>query len=373
MQNKVSYIVDAKRSPIGKKDRSLSNLPLLDIAAKTIQGFQGIDIKEVDSLIVGTVIQTGLGSNIARQILLSTGMPVQSTAQTVNMVCGSGLYAIHLADSKLKLGEANLMIAGGAESMSRAPFFGKEGKSTLLSDALLDPVSQDHMGITAENVAEKYDISRNDQDEFAFLSHQRATEAWDFGYFDNEIVPIKTDEGSFFSRDECVRSDSSLESLSRLKTVFKEKGTVTAGNASPISDGASFLLLSNNKNYGDPIAEIIDYCEVGFDPELMGYAPFFAIEKLLKKNNLSVNDIDLFEINEAFASQCVAVSRDLKIPIDKLNISGGAIAIGHPLGASGARIVTTLVHNLKRKNLEYGIASLCIGGGMACAMLIKNC
>ncbi|BDR56790.1 thiolase family protein [Xylocopilactobacillus apis] len=375
MQKKITKIIDAKRSPIGKKGKSLEQLSVQEISCQVVKDLD-IDLTLVDSLIMGTVLQTGLGSNAARQVALKSGMNDTSTAQTVNMVCGSGMYALHLADSKIKLQEANLIIAGGAESMSNAPAFGLKNKPTLLNDALEDPFTHDHMGVTAENVANEYHVTRKEQDEFALLSHQKAGKSWEKGDFNKEIVPIKSGSEILLSSDECVRVDSSYEKLSQLKPVFCESGTVTAGNSSPLSDGASFLALASEQfvdDYNlDAKADIVDYVEIGFKPELMGYTPYFAIKELLKRNGLKIQDVDLFEINEAFASQCFAVSRDLSIPLDKLNISGGAIALGHPLGSSGARIVTTLVHNLQRKNLELGVASLCIGGGMACAMLIKN-
>lgn len=367
---KTVYIISAKRTTIGKKGKSLQNISVHELGKSIIKKFPPT-YTVANSLIMGTVLQTGLGANIARQVALSSGLGVESTAQTVNMVCGSGLYAVHLASQKLQLNEANLMIAGGAESMSQAPNYGQENKSTLLNDALIDPFRHYHMGITAENVAQKYQISRKDQDEFAVHSHLKSDNAWKKGHFDSEVVFINN-----LVKDESIRPDTSEKQLATLKPVFLPNGTVTAGNAAPLSDGASFLLMANQNGINeyslDPLAQIIDYQEVGFKPELMGYAPYFAVKKLLKKNKLQISDIDLFEINEAFAAQCIAVARDLNIPMEKLNISGGSLALGHPLGASGARILTTLVHNLKRKNLEFGIASLCIGGGMACAILVHN-
>lgn len=367
---KHTYIIAAKRTPIGKKGKSFQEVPVQELAKTVVMQLPPCYVA-ADSLIMGTVFQTGLGANVARQVALSSGLAFTSTAQTVNMVCGSGLYAIHLATQKLELKEADLMIAGGAENMSQAPTYGSKNQSVLLNDGLIDPIGHYHMGITAENVARKYQVSREDQDLFALSSHQKAAQAWQAGNFNEETVCLNG-----LKSDESIRYKTNQAQLAALKPAFVTNGTVTAGNAAPLSDGASFLLLANQIGLSHaastPLGQILDYQEVGTQPDLMGYAPYFAIKKLLQKNHLQVSDIDLFEINEAFAAQCLAVSRNLNLPLDKLNISGGSLALGHPLGASGARIVTTLIHNLKRQNLELGIASLCIGGGMACAILVQN-
>jgi acetyl-CoA C-acetyltransferase len=305
-------------------------------------------------------------------------------------VCGSGLKAIRQAQIELLIGGHKTILAGGTESMSNVPFLNmnqrqptKFGSFTVYDglerDGLTDAFSNRPMGITAENVAKIYHVSRKQQDQFALDSHLKAQDAINHHYFDEELVPIQTTnkkKSTLVSQDESVRFDTSLEKLSTLPPSFETNGTVTAGNAAGLNDGASALLLTTESHAKQlnltPLAEIIDYAEQGIDPNIMGYAPYHAIKKLLTNQKMQVTDIDLFEINEAFASQCIAVSRDLSIPEYKLNISGGAIALGHPLGDSGARIVTTLINNLNRTGQTYGIASLCMGGGMGSAMLIKK-
>ncbi|GEP25370.1 thiolase family protein [Lentilactobacillus diolivorans] len=386
-------ITDAKRTPIGKLSGVLKNfsaVQLATIVSKKVLFNLGQSADQVDQVIFGNAIQAGNGQNVARQIELNSNIPQNKTAFTINQVCGSGLKAIRQAQMSLLLGESKMILAGGTESMSNVPYFNmnqrqstKFGSVTMYDglekDGLLDAFSNRPMGLTAENVAAQYNVSRNDQDQFALLSHQHAINAIRNNYFADEIIPIKVkdkDGSHTISQDEPVRFDTSLEKLSKLKPAFKEDGTVTAGNSAGLNDGAAALLLMTEtkakQQHLNPIAEIMGYAECGIDPKIMGYAPYYAISKLLKQVRMTIADIDLFEINEAFASQCVAVTRDLNIPLNKVNINGGAIALGHPLGDSGARIVTTLINNLKRTNREYGIASLCMGGGMGSAMLIRN-
>ena len=388
-------IIDAKRSAIGKLNGSLSSLTAEQLGSKIskeLLATTGITGSQVDQVIFGNAIQAGNGQNVARQIELNTGIPESKTAFTVNQVCGSGLQAIHQARSSLLLGESQAIIAGGTESMSNVPYLNmSQCKSTkfgsvtlydgLQKDGLTDSRTNEPMGMTAENVADQYHVSRQEQDEFALQSHQRAAFATQHGYFNDEIVPIeigqrKSKQIKTIDKDESIRIDTSMEKLSKLSPAFKEHGTVTAGNSAPLNDGASALMIMTEDRANElgltPMAEILGYAESGIDPSVMGYAPYLAINKLVAQLKMTTSDIDLYEINEAFASQSVAVVRDLGISMDKVNINGGALALGHPLGDSGARIVTTLLHNLKRTNQEFGIASLCIGGGMGSALAVRS-
>jgi acetyl-CoA C-acetyltransferase len=386
-------IINAKRTPIGKLNGALKDKSAVELAtgvSKALIKTAKIPIEDINQVIFGNAIQAGNGQNIARQIELNSGLSAKTTAFTINQVCGSGLKAIRQAQIELLIGEHKTILAGGTESMSNVPFLNmnqrqptKFGSFTVYDglerDGLTDAFSNRPMGITAENVAKIYHVSRKQQDQFALDSHLKAQDAINHHYFDEELVPIQTTnkkKSTLVSQDESVRFDTSLEKLSTLPPSFETSGTVTAGNAAGLNDGASALLLTTESHAKQlnltPLAEIIDYAEQGIDPNIMGYAPYYAIKKLLTNQKMQVTDIDLFEINEAFASQCIAVSRDLSIPEYKLNISGGAIALGHPLGDSGARIVTTLINNLNRTGQTYGIASLCMGGGMGSAMLIKK-
>ncbi len=385
-------IIEAKRTPIGKLNGALQSKTAADLATHisraTIKN-SGLPPELIDQVIFGNAIQAGNGQNVARQIELASHIPVEKTAYTVNQVCGSGLKAIRQAQLELLIGDATTILAGGTESMSNVPFLNmdqrrptKFGSITIYDglekDGLIDAFSNQPMGITAENVATTYHVSRQEQDEFALNSQLKAQAAIRNNLFANEIVPIEVTtpkNTQLVDQDEPVRFDTSLEKLAQLKPAFQTNGTITAGNAAGLNDGASALLLttaSHAKQLGiNPLAEIVDYSEQGIDPNIMGYAPYYAIRHLLQKQQMQISDIDLFEINEAFASQSVAVARDLQLPDDKLNINGGAIALGHPLGDSGARIVTTLIHSLQRTQKAYGIASLCMGGGMGSAMLLK--
>ncbi|PAK87260.1 3-ketoacyl-CoA thiolase [Lentilactobacillus parakefiri] len=385
-------IIDAKRSAIGKLNGSLSSLTAEQLGStitRTLLKDTGISGDQVDQVIFGNAIQAGNGQNIARQIELNSQIPESKTAFTVNQVCGSGLQAIHQAQSALLLGEADTVIAGGTESMSNVPYLDMSQRKTtkfgpvtlydgLQRDGLNDSATNEPMGMTAENVADQYHVSRQEQDAFALRSHQLAAHATEQHYFENEIVPIEINQGQsphIVTTDESIRFDTSLEKLSTLRPAFKPDGTVTAGNSAPLNDGASALLMMTadqaNQSGLSPMAEVLGYAERGINPEVMGYAPYLAINKLVTQLDMSVNDIDLYEINEAFAAQSVAVVRDLGISLSKVNVNGGALALGHPLGDSGARIVTTLLHNLRRTNQEFGIASLCMGGGMGSALAIK--
>ncbi|MFU0464704.1 thiolase family protein [Gardnerella vaginalis] len=414
-------IVSAARTPIGKFGgalKSLTSVELGTIAAKAAIERAGISPKSVDQAIFGNVLQAGSGQNVARQIALSAGLDESSCAMTINEVCGSGLKAIRLAQSAICMGDAKVVVAGGTESMSNVPFYAQNvrfgglhyGNSALVDglkkDGLCDAFTGKEMGVTAENVAAKFGITREQQDAFALKSHQKAVFAQNNGDFDAEIVPVKLMDGTVISRDEHPRANTSMEKLSKLKTLFKadfgayetdgmreadetreENGmregdfsakhspTVTAGNASGINDGAAALVLMS-KDYAiahgiDYLAEIVGFAEGGISPDLMGYAPKHVMERMLKNTGYTVENIDLFEINEAFAAQSIAVCQQLNISESKLNIRGGAIALGHPLGASGARILTTLLYALKDNCMQNGVAALCVGGGIGVSMQVK--
>lgn len=377
-------IIDAKRTAIGKFRGQFADLNAVQLGTQLVSQLlenNHVDPKIVDQFIFGNVYQTGMGQNTARQIGLNVGGRVDSTAMTVNQVCGSGMKAIYEGIAAITMGNAKIVVSGGVESMSNAPFYApRTGKmevspklsDTLFNDGLNDAFNHLPMGITAENVAKKYHVSREQQDQFAFDSHQKAFAAKD--KLAQEILPIEVN-GEKIVTDQSVRPTTTLEQMGQLRTVFDKKGTVTAGNSSPINDGAAALILmreSRAKELGlSFVAEVTGYTEVGIDPDYMGYAPYYAVNKYFDRYKTSLADYDLFEVNEAFAAQAVAVGRDLKLPADKLNIYGGAIALGHPLGATGTRMIATLINSLQQEGKETGLASLCIGGGMAMAMGIK--
>ncbi len=397
-------IASAVRTPIGKFGGSLSSLSSVDlgtIAAKAAIERAGLNAQDVDQAIFGNVLQAGSGQNVARQIALRAGLDTSSCAMTINEVCGSGLKAVRLAQSAIVMGDAQVVVAGGTESMSNVPFYATNSRFSghrygnfslidgLQRDGLNDAFTGDAMGVTAENVAAKFGITREAQDIFALKSHQKAVEAIKRGDFDSEIVPVTLADGTVVARDEHPREDTSLEQLSKLRTLFKaseenagaehevseRESTVTAGNASGINDGAAALVLMS-KDYAQEhgieyIAQIVGFAEGGIDPDLMGYAPKHVMERMLRSTGSSVESIDLFEINEAFAAQSIAVSEQLHIDEAKLNVRGGAIALGHPLGASGARILTTLMYALRDSNKKNGVAALCVGGGIGVAMQIR--
>lgn len=402
-------IASAVRTPIGKFGGSLSSLSSVDlgtIAAKAAIERAGLNAQDVDQAIFGNVLQAGSGQNVARQIALRAGLDTSSCAMTINEVCGSGLKAVRLAQSAIVMGDAQVVVAGGTESMSNVPFYATNSRFSghrygnfslidgLQRDGLNDAFTGDAMGVTAENVAAKFSITREAQDIFALKSHQKSVAAIKRGDFDSEIVPVTLADGTVVARDEHPREDTSLEQLSKLRTLFKaseenasascevserengeRESTVTAGNASGINDGAAALVLMS-KDYAQEhgieyIAQIVGFAEGGIDPDLMGYAPKHVMERMLRATGSSVESIDLFEINEAFAAQSIAVSEQLHIDEEKLNVRGGAIALGHPLGASGARILTTLMYALRDSNKKNGVAALCVGGGIGVAMQIR--
>ena len=385
-------LAGACRTAIGKMGGALSNTPAVELGAIVIKEAlkrAGVEKDQVDEVIMGCVLQGGLGQNVARQMMLDAGLPVEVPCFTINKVCGSGLRAVELAAQIIKAGDADIVVAGGAENMSSAPYvmpaarwgarmFDAKMTDMMVNDGLWDAFNNYHMGMTAENVAEQWGLTREELDEFSVISQQRAEKAVDSGVFKDEIVPItiKGKKGdTVCDTDEFPRRDTSLEKLGKLKATFKEDGKVTAGNSSGMNDAASGVLLMNEdkaKELGVPIiARVLSVGAVGLDPDYMGLGPIGASRKVLKKAGLTVDDIDLWEMNEAFAAQCLACQRDLGIDIDKLNVNGGGISIGHPVGATGARLVVTLVHELTRRDQKYGIATLCAGGGMGVAVLVE--
>ncbi|MDT0048371.1 thiolase family protein [Listeria cossartiae subsp. cayugensis] len=383
-------IIDAVRTPIGKFGGSLKDISAVDLGATALKGVlerANIAPDRVDQVIFGNVLQAGLGQNVARQVAIKAGIPYKVPGVTINEVCGSGLKSIMLGRQAIQLGEADIVAVGGTENMSQAPLLlnpelageeinPKNLRNSMLIDGLTDVYGEYHMGITAENVAEKFSVSREEQDKFAHNSQMKAASAQEKNLFTEEIIPVELPDGSLFEADETIRANSTLEKLATLKSVFKEDGTVTAGNASGINDGASAIILMSKEK---AIAENIPYIatikvtsEIGVDPAIMGYAPYYAVNEALAKGGYTIDEIDLFHLNEAFASQSVAVARDLEIPEEKLNIYGGAIALGHPIGASGARIIASLLNELKHENKHLGVASLCIGGGIGIAIIVER-
>ena len=386
-------IISATRTAIGKfggQFASISAVELGTAAAKSAIQKGNIDPTLIDTVIFGQVLQAGLGQNPARQVALNSGLSHTSTALTVNEVCGSGLKSILLAAQAIRLGDAKIVLAGGMENMSLAPhllpnrFATKNGNCTMIDalfhDGLTDAFSNEAMGITAENLVEKYGFTRQQLDEFATQSQQKAYQAQQNGAFDKEITPIeipnkKTKQIVTIDKDESIRPETTVESLSALRPVFKTDGVVTAGNSSGINDGAAALILTTREvanTLNLPIlATLTGYAEAGVDPSIMGIGPVPAIEKLIQRTHIPLDKVDLFELNEAFAAQSLAVIKDLNINPEKVNVHGGAIALGHPIGASGARIVVTLIHALQQRQLQTGIASLCVGGGMGVALSLK--
>ncbi|MCT0501311.1 thiolase family protein [Lactococcus cremoris] len=371
-------IIDALRTPVGKYDGALAEYSAEKLGTHVVSALlsKNKNIKsDVEQVIFGNVLQAGNGQNIARQIAINSGLSTSVPASTINEVCGSGMKAVILAKQLLQLGEAEVVIAGGTESMSNAPILKnrntEEETLSMLSDGLIDAFSGISMGIIGETIAEQFDVSRADQDLFAQNSQEKAVAASQAGIFNDEIVALGE-----LSVDETPRPSSSLEKLATLRTAFKENGTVTAGNSSPVNDGASALILAT-KEYAEKhgisyLAELVESAEVGIDPAIMGVSPIDAIQKLVQRSGIQLSEIDLFEINEAFAASSIAVNRELGLKDSQVNIYGGAIALGHAIGSSGAKILTTLGYALKREQKRYGIASLCIGGGLGLAILLKN-
>ena len=377
------YIIDGARTPIGAYLGNYKKIESVDLGVSCVKGLLDrnpkINVKDIEGLVLGQVLTSGLGMNTARQVALNSGMQQSSFAYVVNQVCGSGLRAAIDGATKIFTSEADLILAGGQESMSRArhAYLSRTGEKklgnnifidTLVNDGLTDAFSKEHMGITAENVSRKYTVTRQEQDQYAYQSYLKTYKALKNKYFKNEL--IKSDY-----KDQ-VRSDTTLTKLSQLKAAFKKTGTVTAGNASSLNDGAAFLVLASSDyiktNKIKPLAKVLDWSASAGNPDYMGVTPITAIQKLMKKMSVKIGFFDLIEINEAFAATSVAVQRSLKIDPNKLNIVGGAIALGHPIGCSGTRILTTLAHQLKRTKQKFGVASMCIGGGQGLAMAIER-
>jgi acetyl-CoA C-acetyltransferase len=389
-----AVIVSAVRTPVGSFGGQLKDVPATELGAHAVTAAlerAGIAPDQVDEVLLGCVLQAGLGQNPARQAAMRAQIPKEVPATTVNMVCGSGLKAVALASQIIRTGDADIIVAGGMENMSRAPYlspatrFGaRMGDAVLVDsmvhDGLWDAFGDMHMGITAENVAEQFGISRDDQDAFAAMSQQKAERALEEGVFDPEIAPIEVPAKGgtrLVSIDEHPRPNTTAESLGGLRPAFRrEGGTVTAGNASGLNDGAAAVVVMSARKAGElgivPLGSIESHASVGVDPSIMGIGPVPAVREALGRAGLELADVDVFELNEAFASQSVAVQRELGIDPGRINPHGGAIAIGHPIGASGGRILVTLLHELKRTHATRGVAALCVGGGMGQALVVRN-
>lgn len=386
-------IVSAVRTAIGSFMGALSNTPAPELGAIVIKealNRAGIQGEQVDEVIMGNVLQAGLGQGPARQASIKAGLPIDVSSMAINKLCGSGLKAVHLATQAIQTGEAEIVVAGGMENMSLAPYLLTKGRTgyrmgdgkiidSMIEDGLQCAINSYHMGVTAENIAEQYGLTREEQDEFAAWSQQKTENAIKNGKFKEEIVPVeipqRKGESLIFDTDEFPRAGVTADKLGKLKPAFKKDGTVTAGNASGINDGAAALVLMSREKAMElgikPMAIIRGNGTAGVDPKIMGIGPVPASKKALEKAKLSMEDIDLVEANEAFAAQSLAVGRELQIPTHKLNVNGGAVALGHPIGASGARVLVTLLHEMKHKDVRYGLATLCIGGGQGIATIVE--
>lgn len=386
-------IASAVRTPIGSFGGSLSGVSAAElgaIAAKEAIKRAGIAPDIIDQTILGCVLQSGLGQGVARQVAVSAGIPVEKPAVTINMICGSGLRSVEMAAQAIMSGESEVVLAGGTENMSQAPYLLKKARTgyrmghgeimdSMIHDSLWDIFNDYHMGITAENLAEKYNITRETQDSFAAASQNKTEAAMKDGRFKEEIVPvvISSKKGELvIEKDEFPRAGVTAESLSKLKPAFKRDGTVTAGNASGINDGAAVLVVMSAdkaKELGiKPLGKIVSFASAGVDPSIMGIGPVPAAKKALERAKLELKDIDLIEANEAFAAQALSVAKELNFDMEKVNVNGGAISLGHPVGASGARILTTLLYEMQRRDSKYGLATLCIGGGMGTALIVEK-
>jgi acetyl-CoA C-acetyltransferase len=386
-------IVAAARTGVGKFGGTLAKIPASELGAHVIKGLiaqTGIDPALISEVILGQVLTAGVGQNAARQAVIRSGLPDHVPAMTINKVCGSGLKATHLAAQSLRCGDAEIIIAGGQENMSASPHVLNNSRDgfrmgdakltdTMIIDGLWDVYNQYHMGVTAENVAKKFNISRTEQDEFALASQNKAEAAQKAGKFKDEILPLEIagKKGSIiFDSDEYIKAGSTLEALSSLRPAFNKEGTVTAGNASGINDGAAAVMMMSAGKAAQlglkPLAKIRAYASSGLDPSIMGMGPVSASQLCLKRAGWTPQDLDLMEINEAFAAQAIAVNKEMGWDTSKINVNGGAIAIGHPIGASGCRVLVTLIHEMIRRDAKRGLASLCIGGGMGVALAIER-
>lgn len=389
-----AVIIGAVRTPVGKFQGALKGFKATELGAIVVRETvkrAGIDPEAVDEVIMGCVIQAGLGQNPARQAALNGGLPNTVSAVTINKVCGSGLKAVMMAAQGIQLGDTDIVVAGGMESMSNAPYLlpkAREGYrlgngtllDSMINDGLWCAFDNQHMGCTGEVVAERFHVNRAEQDDYAMQSHQKAAAAIKAGKFKDEIVPIeipqKKGSATFFDTDETVREDTTVEVLGKLKPAFKEGGTVTAGNAPGVNDGASALVVTSMERARElgvePMARIVAQATSGTEPQLVMMAPVDAIKKVLKKSNWSINDVDLIELNEAFAVQAVAITRELSLDPERVNVNGGAVALGHAIGQSGSRLLTTMLYEMKRRDAHRGLVALCLGGGNAVALTIER-
>lgn len=386
-------IVSAVRTALGSFNGSLKNVSAPELGATVIKGAleqAGVKPEQVDEVILGNVLQAGLGQNPARQAAISAGIPESVSSMTINKVCGSGLKAVHLATQAILAGDAEVVVAGGMENMSQAPYLIKNAREgfkmgdqkivdTLTGDGLTCVFNQYHMGVTAENLADKYTITREEQDQFSAWSQEKAVKAIEAGTFKDEIVPVvipqRKGDPIVFDTDEYPKKGSTAEKLAGLRPAFKKDGSVTAGNASGINDGAAVVIVMSKKKADElgikPLVTIKGNASAGVDPSIMGIGPVPAVKKVLEKASISMEELELIEANEAFAAQALAVDRELQFNKEILNVNGGAIALGHPIGASGARILVTLIHEMKRRNAQKGLATLCIGGGQGVATIVE--
>ena len=387
-------IASACRTAIGKFGGTLKDVSAVDLGATVIKeavNRAGLKPEQIDEVIMGGVIMGGLGQNPARQASIKAGLPIECTAMTINIVCGSGLKAVALAANQIKAGESEIVVCGGMENMSAAPYAipkarwgARMGNAQMIdltvNDGLWEAFNDYHMGITAENVAEQWGLTREMQDEFAVRSQNKAEKAVDGGVFDDEIVPItipqRKGDPIVFARDEHLSRGNTMAKVAKLRPAFKKDGTVTAANASGINDGAAALVVMSKEKADElgikPLATVVSYATAGVDPKIMGVGPVPATRKALEKAGMTVDDLDLIEANEAFAAQSLAVAKELGFDMEKVNVNGGAIALGHPVGASGARILVTLLYEMGRRDAKKGLATLCIGGGMGQALIVKR-
>ncbi len=387
-------IVGAARTPIGNFGGGLSSLTAVDlgvIAAKEAIKRAGISADIIDEVLIGNILSAGQGQNSARQVAIKAGMPETTPAITINKLCGSGLRAVSMAAQFIMLGDADVVLAGGIESMSNAPYLVEnarwgqrmgDGKitDTMIRDGLTDAFYGYHMGITAENIAERWNLTKEEQDQFALESQQKAEKAQKEGRFKDEIVPVEVPQRKgdpiIIDTDEFPKHGMTIDKLAKLKPAFKKDGTVTAGNASGINDGAAMLIVMSKEKADKlglkPLVKIKSYASAALDPQIMGYGPVPASKKALERAGISVEDLDLIEANEAFAAQSLAVVKDLGLDKEKVNVNGGAIALGHPIGASGARILTTLIYEMMKSDVKLGLATLCIGGGQGTAVVVER-
>lgn len=387
-------IVSAKRTPIGAFGGAFKDLSCVELGTIAVNGALkeiGLKPEEVDEVIIGNILSAGLGQNIARQISIHAGIPIEVPSYAVNKLCGSGLKAVQLAFQAIQLGEADVVVAGGTESMSMAPYvmpaarWGlrmNDGKiiDTMVNDGLMDVFNGYHMGVTAENIVEQYGFTREDQDLLAVASQNKAEKAIKEGRFKDEITPVyipqRKGDPIVVDTDEYPRFGSTIDSMGKLRPAFKKDGSVTAGNASGINDGAAILVVMSREKADalglKPLVTIKASASAGVDPSIMGCGPIPATRKTLEKAGLTIDDMDLIEANEAFAAQALAVLKDIDADMEKVNVNGGAIALGHPIGASGARILVTLIHEMKKRESKYGLATLCIGGGQGISMIVEG-